>query len=418
MAKYRIINVILIMMMLSGLSLPVLAAPPEKLAVAANQSQILSLPGVERVAVANPDIADVMVVSGYEVLLVGKKPGVTTLHIWVRGNAASYLVEVGSNDVQIAGEIRNLLGYGDIRVSKVGENIILEGTVNDQYQKNRAEKVGSAYGKQVVNLLEITKPVQVKIEAVVLEINREASNNLGIKWGNDPNVTPGGFAFGQGVVNNIAGSRTFGNLGGYLDVRSQLTALVKNKVARILSQPNMITLSGDKANILVGGQIPIPVSMQNGSVTVEWKDYGIRLDISPEVAGDGLISSKIKAEVSTLDWTSEHQIGISANLKIPPVLMRKAETAIALTSGQTMAIGGLISSEVTKDVFKIPLLGDIPILGNLFKSTSFSRGETELLILITPTIVNPQEYVPSMSKEMLEKTKEKPWGGTQNGGKD
>jgi pilus assembly protein CpaC len=413
--------------MLSSLSLPVQAAAPAKLTVAVNQSQLLNLPGVERVAVANPEIADVVVVSGYEVLLVGKSPGVTTLHTWVRGNATSYLVEVGANDVQIAGEIRSLLGYGDIRVSKVGKNIILEGIVNDQYQKMRAEKVASAYGEKVVNLLEITRPIQVKIEARVIEISREKLNNLGIKWGNYASTQPGTFLFGQGFPGSSSnpvlgssppGKTVLGGMGGYMAIDGLLDALIKNNMAKMLSQPNIITLSGDKASIMVGGQIPVPISSQNGSVSVEWKDYGIKLDISPEVAGDGLISSKIKAEVSTLDWSSEHLIGISAGMKIPPVLTRKAETAIALSSGQTMAIGGLISSETSRDVYKVPLLADIPILGKLFTSTSFSRGETELIILITPTIVNPQEYIPSMSKEMLEKTKEKPWGGTGNGDKN
>jgi pilus assembly protein CpaC len=173
----------------------------------------------------------------------------------------------------------------------------------------------------------------------------------------------------------------------------------------------MITVSGDKANIMVGGQIPIPVGLDNGRITIEWKEYGIKLDIAPEVNAEKLIQSKIKAEVSTLDWTSEHKIELGVGMKIPPIKMRKAETTIAMSSGQTMAIGGLISSETTKDVQKIPLLGDIPILGNLFKSSSFSRGETEVIILVTPTIVNPDEYLPSETREMKDFVKENPFRG-------
>jgi pilus assembly protein CpaC len=392
------------------LTFAVTAYAGDKLAVAVNQSQVLTFNGVTRVAIANPEVADVVVVSGSEVLLVGKAPGATTLHVWSMSGRESYAVEVGANDNQIASEISAILGAPDIRVSKVNKNIILEGTVSDQYQKNRAEKIASAYGEKVINLLEITKPVQVKIEAKIIEINRDKVRNLGIKWGNDP-ANPGTFNFGQGVVNNTMGYRTFGNLGGYLDIRGQLDALVKDGVAKILSQPNIITLSGDKANIIVGGQIPVPVSQQNGSILIEWKDYGIKLDISPEVSGEGLISSKVKAEVSTLDWTSDHQIGLSANLKIPPINMRKAETAVTLASGQTMAIGGLISSETTQDVYKVPLLADIPVLGKLFTSKSFSRGETELVIFITSTIINPLEYTPNMTRDMQGTIKQDPWGG-------
>lgn len=439
MAKYRIINVILIIVMLSCLSMPMLAAAPEKLAVAVNQSQLLNLPGVERVAVANPEIADVVVVSGYEVLLVGKSPGVTTLHVWARGDVTSYQVEVGANDVQVAGVIKNLIGYSDVRVSKVNKSIILEGTVNDQYQKTRAEQVAAGYAEKVINLLEVTSPVQVKIEARIIEINRTKTNNLGIKWGNDV-ANPGTFHFGQTPMstwtttypssgltgnpwnNSLTDSKPFGKswggYGGYWDVNAQLDALVKQGLAKILSQPNVITLSGDKASIMVGGEIPIPVGMANGNITVEFKEYGIKLEISPEVNSEGLISSKVKAEVSTVDWSSDHKIGLSANFQIPPFLTRRAETAIALSSGQTMAIGGLISSTTSKDVTKIPVLADIPVLGKLFTSTSFSRDETELIILITPSIVNPKDYVPSMSKDLKDAVKENPWGGTQNGGKN
>lgn len=390
----------------------------DSLAVAVNQSRVLSFSGVERVAVANPDIADVLVVSGSEVLLVGKAPGATTLQVWSAGGRSAYLVEVAAEDTQSANEIKAILGYENIRVSKVGKTIILEGKVSDQYQKTRAEAVAAAYGEKIVNLLELTKPVQVKIEAKVIEINREKEKDLGIKWGNEPQNSPGIFSFGQEYINPIAGGKTFGNLGSYAAVNAQLSALLKNGSAKLLSQPNMITLSGDKAAILVGGQIPVPISAKDGQITVEWKDYGVKLDVAPEVNGEGLILSKVKAEVSSLDWSSSASIYINGNMRIPPMLMRKAETEIVLSSGQTMAIGGLISNETHRDVDKLPLLGDLPIIGNLFKSTSFTRNETELLILITPTIVDPAEYIPQASQEMKAFSKESPWGGSNDGGKN
>jgi pilus assembly protein CpaC len=223
-----------------------------------------------------------------------------------------------------------------------------------------------------------------------------------------PGTNASGHVWNNALTDSKPFGKSWGGYGGYMDINAQLDALVRSGLAKILSQPNVITLSGAKANILVGGEIPIPVAVANGTIAVEWKEYGIKLEIQPEVNSEGLINSKIKAEVSTLDWSDDHKIGISDNFAIPPMNSRKAEAAIALSSGQTMALGGLMASEMTKDVTKIPGLADLPIIGKLFRSTSFTRNETELVILITPTIVDPKEYVPNMTPEMQAFSKEDP----------
>ena len=321
--------------------------------VAVNQSQVLNIEGVKRVAIANPSIADVLVVSDSELLLVGKAPGVTSMQVWTDRVPSVYSVHVSGPEFYI--------------------------------------------GKQI------------KIEAKIVEIDRGKIKNLGVKWGNDV-TNPGSFAFGQGITNSEVG-RQWNNFGSYADIQAQLDLLIKDNYAKMLSQPNMITLSGTKANILVGGQMPVPVSNDNGQITVEWKDYGIKLEIEPSVNAEDSIYTKVKAEVSAIDWNSSHKIYISTTgMAIPPLTMRKADSTIVLASGQTMAIGGLISSEMSKDVQKIPLLGDLPIIGNLFKSTSFNRNETELLIFITPTIVDPYEYVPNSTTDMKKEIKKDPWG--------
>ena len=416
MLSKRNIYIIILLMICNILIISTVAAAG-KVAVAVNQSQVMAFDGVERVAIANPDIADVVVVSASEILLVGKSTGTTTLHIWAEGKRETFQVEVVANDVPIANEIKSIIGFDDLKVSKIGKTIILEGKVNSQYQKARAEKVAEAYGEKVVNLLEMTHPIQVKIEAVIIEIDREKTKDLGIKWGNST-ASPGSFMLGQSYINPLGGGLPFGKLGGYSPINAELTAMIQNGSAKILSQPNIITLSGEKANIMIGGQIPIPTSNQNGQIAIEWKDYGIKLDIAPEVNAEGLINSKVKAEVSSLDWNSTHQILLGSNMKIPPIKMNKAETAIALSSGQTMAIGGLLSNQTSKDVTKVPFLSDIPILGKLFTSTSYTRGETELIILVTPTIVDPAEYLPRTTLEMKEFLSEDPLGGTKDGGKN
>lgn len=388
--------------------------------VAVDQSKILTFSGIQRVAVANPDIADVGVVSGSELLLIGKAPGVTTVHVWTNTGRVSLQVEVGNNDTNIANAIKNTLGYTDIRVSKVNKAIILEGTVNDQYQKLRAEKVASAYGDKVINLLEITRPTQVKIEARIIEIDREKLKNLGVTWGNvDQNgaLIPHKFGFGQSRTNIMFG-QTLGDLGGYLGINGDVTAKQIDSSIRILSQPNMITISGEKAQIWVGGEIAIPVALDNGKLSVTWKEYGIKLEVNPEVNSEGLINSKINAEVSTLDPNSANSVEIGSGLKIPAIKTRKAETSIALQSGQTMIIGGLIATETSKDITKVPLLGDLPIIGKLFQSSSFRKGETELIIMITPTIVNPATYAPAMTPELKAFAEENPVGGVKNEGKN
>ena len=389
------------------------ASGQEKMTVGAGQSRTVNMSGLQRAAIANPDVADVVVVSSSELILVGKQTGTTTLIIWSNMGRQTYQVEVAANDPAIANEIKRVLGYPDIRVVKVNKTVILEGTVNDQYQRARAEKIAAAYGDKVVNLLEIAKPIQIKIEAKIVEISRNKTDKLGLQYYSTNTANPGIFFAGQYQNSVLQGTAiSLGNMGAVAPLNTQLNLLLQNGFAKLLSQPNMVTLSGEKANILVGGQIPVPVSNMAGQVSIEWKDYGIKLEISPEASLDGIITSKVKAEVSAMEWNNPTtKIKLGSNIEIPSIRMRKAETAIALASGQTMAIGGLIANDITRDVTKIPFLGDLPVIGQLFRSTSFTKGETELIILVTPTIVDPQALVPPLSQDVRDHLNQKPAGG-------
>ena len=408
MKKSFVAGLLLILFIVASPVQTLAAEAAARMAIGAGQSRTITMYGLQRAAIANPDVADVVVVSSSELILVGKQTGSTTLIVWSGAGRQNYLVEVSAADPAIANEIKRILGYPDIRVAKVNKTVILEGTVNDQYQRARAEKIAGAYGEKVVNLLEIAKPIQIRIEAKIVEINRTKTQELGLKYYSGSTTTaPGIFYAGQSQINPKS-PNTFGNLGTFAPVNAQLNLLIQNGYAKLLSQPNLVTLSGDKANILVGGQIPVPVSNQNGQISIEWKDYGIKLDILPEASLDGIITSKVKAEVSSMEWNSLNKIELGSNMKIPPIRMRKAESSIALASGQTMAIGGLIANDITRDVTKIPLLGDLPVIGQLFRSTSFVKGETELLILVTPTIVDPQALVPPMSQELKDHINQNP----------
>lgn len=234
--------------------------------VSVNQSKVKSLSGVTQVAIANPAIADVTVVAG-EVLIIGKAPGSTTLYVWYGSEKDSYAVIVDSNETATAANIKAVIGYPGITVMKADKKIILEGVVNNQYERNRAEKIAKLYADDVANLLEMDTPKQVKIEVKVIEIASDKADKLGVEFMNSAGVQDGVvtlgengvFGAGQSFSNSAApnGRSWFGN---YADINLRVNALFKTGAAKLLSQPNIVTLSGEKASILIGGEIPVPVS--------------------------------------------------------------------------------------------------------------------------------------------------------------
>lgn len=382
------------------LSLLAFAAPAfaeeSLLSVGVSRSRVMSAYGVTRVAVADPSIADV-VMSGNEMLIVGKKVGATSLHIWKNGSRQSYMIVVENSDVATAATVKKALGYSNVDVTMLGGKVILEGTVNNQYEKNRAEKLASAFG-EVINMIEMVAPRQVRVECRIVDVNTNKTRNLGLTLGSsdgDDEPSMGTFAFGQGHKNDIDvhhGGRPFHWFGSYQNINAQLNAMISNGEARILSQPYIITMSGDKAEVFIGGQIAVPRT-DDGKVSTEWKDYGIRLNIEPIVQNDGSVDSKIKTEVSSLDESTA-----SAVDHIPGIITRSADTHVLMKPGITMAIGGLINSENGKSISKIPILGDIPVLGHFFRNTSRKKTQREIVILLTPILVD-SDYEPVMSDE-------------------
>lgn len=403
--KSKIAGVLLSCMLVA---VPVLAS---NMTVSVNQSHMIDAEGVNQVAIANPEIADVLVVAPGEVMLIGKKPGTTSLSLWRYGNRIDYTVVVDGSDEGTAGIVQGVLKYPDVHVSMAGGRIILEGMVENQYERTRAELIASSYGT-VTNLLQMRHPKQVRIESRVIEISTDKVKNLGIAYGNaagndsgssggNSSVslgTEGAFGAGQSHTNKVDAGKPFNWFGSYAEINAQLNALVKKGDAKVLSEPYVIAMSGEKANILIGGEIPVPVNTSDNTVTVEWREYGIRLDIEPTVQQDNSVDSKIQTEVSSLDWSSAVNATSATGVRIPGLLSRKADSHVVMQPGMTMAIGGLISSTESKSVSKIPLLGDIPILGQFFRNTSKTRERKEILILLTPILVD-SDYKPVMSEE-------------------
>lgn len=400
------------------------ACAAEPVEVSLNESKYMAASGITRLAVGNPAIADVQLLSSGDFLLVGKKAGTTSLIVWSDGGRRTeYTVYVAGNDRGMASAIQDAIGYPKVHVQMIEDRVMLRGKVENQYEHDTALKIAGLYtggdGSGVIDLLEMEHPSQIRLEAQIIEINSDYTKNLGIQyWSQTPGSNSNSGSSSDNPNNNITvgtaglfyGGEDFSSTrkhGGWLgshvaNVNVTLQALINEGKARILSRPSITTMSGKTANILIGGRIPIPVSDGNGNVSIDWHEYGMKLNIEPVVDSEDKITSKVHAEVSTLDYS--HGVKIDS-FSVPGIATREAESEVNVRSGMTMAIGGLINSEDAKIVSKIPLLGDLPIIGRFFRHTSNTRDKREVIILITPTLVADDTPAP-MSRRMKESYEE------------
>lgn len=400
------------------------ACAAEPVEVSLNESKYMAASGITRLAVGNPAIADVQLLSSGDFLLVGKKAGTTSLIVWSDGGRRTeYTVYVAGNDRGMASAIQDAIGYPKVHVQMIEDRVMLRGKVENQYEHDSALKIAGLYtggdGSGVIDLLEMEHPSQIRLEAQIIEINSDYTKNLGIQyWSQTPGSnSSSGSSTGNsnsgitvGTAGLFYGGEDFSSTrkhGGWLgshvaNVNVTLQALINEGKARILSRPSITTMSGKTANILIGGRIPIPVSDGNGNVSIDWHEYGMKLNIEPVVDSEDKITSKVHAEVSTLDYS--HGVKIDS-FSVPGIATREAESEVNVRSGMTMAIGGLINSEDAKIVSKIPLLGDLPIIGRFFRHTSNTRDKREVIILITPTLVADDTPAP-MSRRMKESYEE------------
>ena len=421
MKRYKLFGSILASVSILLATPSVQAAMP--LSIAVNESRYVQEAGLSRVAIGSPEIADVQLLSANEFLLVGKKAGSTTLLVWSGAGRQEYIVTVSGEDAGLAGIIQRAIGLPGVSVQMVAGKVLLRGTVMNQYEKDLALKIAGLYAGgasstmegsgsaakaidktsgNIIDLLEMARPAQIRLEAQIIEIASSNARQLGIQYGTKTGSGSGGSQIdAEGTI--YAGEDwNTRDWGGWLvrhssTINAALNALINEGKARILSRPNITTLSGEKAKILIGGNIPVPTN-DDGKVTIQWKDYGVKLDIEPVVDRMDKITSKVHAEVSSLDYSH----GITQNgFTIPALSTREAEAVIHVSNGMSMVIGGLLNSEDSKTVSKIPLLGNIPILGEFFKHTSRTRDKRELIILITPRLVGEDTQTP-MSDKMKE----------------
>ena len=396
--RQMILRLMVLTLALVFISLPGLAE--DTLFMTVGESQVLHYKDLTRVATSNPAAVEVVVTTGGDVLVNAKAVGLSTVHIWYGGRRASFRVEVAEDYSSLANEIPQIIGIPTVQVRVTAKTVVLEGIVANDLELARAETIAKSYREVVHNFLTVKDSYQVHIAALVTEVRVDDLKSLGVQWGS-MNVT-GGEVVGTSMIweylfeankydyieqEHVWDQRRVAPIG------ARLTHLFENGRARLLAAPSILLQSGKSAQFLVGGEIPIPVVTKDG-VEITWKEYGVRLETKASIGQDGMIDLIVIPEVSNLDWSN----AITTNdMKVPAIATRRAQTQLKIQGGSTMALGGLLQREDSQNTNKIPLLGDLPVIGKLFRSDDFRKGQTELVIFITPTIV-PVGQSPSIDR--------------------
>lgn len=303
-------------------------------------------------------------------------------------NRLQVIPPVGAPALSLNQIVSELLTLPGVQVSLAGEKLLLEGVVKDQKELERALKIAGAFGKEVVNLVQVEAPLQVLLKVKVVEASRVDMERVGVSWG----------SLERGVlIPDVAyiGELMIGEpLQRLLPIGARLEALIDEGKARLLAAPSLLTLSGEEAEFLSGGEIPVTVP-KDGEMQIVWKVYGVKLNMLPVVVDERAIEVKVRPEVSTLDWANGIRVDA---LTLPAMKTRRTETTVYIQDGTTFVIGGLLENTESRQVHKLPLLGDLPIIGKLFRSEQFMTDQTELIFFVTPHILRGNE--PAMHQEL------------------
>jgi pilus assembly protein CpaC len=346
------------------------------------------------VFVADPEIANIQVKSPSLIYLLGKKPGETTLY--AVDEKERVLANIDISVTHNLGRLRSILdefhpGSG-VKVASINGTLVLDGTVSSASTAEDMRRLAASFvgdEKDIINRLGINAPNQVNLRVRVAEVSRGVDKQLGFNWSILGSI--GGFSLGLATTNPFAGTVTQQTLsaarsiGGW-DFNTVIDALEEEGLVTVMAEPNLTALSGETASFLAGGEFPILVPDSDGRVTIEFKKFGVSLAFTPTLLGENRVNMHVRPEVSALSSTNSVTLN---NFEVPSLTTRRAETTVELGSGQSFAIAGLLQNNVTHDISKFPGLGDVPVIGSLFKSDRFQRDESELVIIITPYIVKP-----------------------------
>ncbi|HUI94843.1 MAG TPA: type II and III secretion system protein family protein [Xanthobacteraceae bacterium] len=380
------------------------------------------------IVVGNPDIADVNALTDRSLSILGKKLGTTRVSIYgaEKRLIGVFDVLVSYDTSALSAELNRRFPTAQLKVSSVNGRILLSGTVSDGMVLDSALQVAKQFVPEVINSVQVAQPQQVMLEVRFVEATREADRELGVQWNVLPKpgsserfianigsgqqgfnlpvtpvlpnqplsslATPTGIAAGSaGLIGTATGPFGFiaANLiAKGLQIDPVLNALEQRGLARRLAQPNLVALSGDTANFLAGGEYPIPVpGAYAGSIAVDYKQYGVSLAFTPTVLNGNLINLKIVPEVSQLDPANSVTVG--QGIVVPALTVRRASSTIELKDGQSFVLAGLLQNNLSTAQQQLPWIGDVPVLGALFASKSYQKNETDLIIIVTPHLVNP-----------------------------
>ena len=410
------------------------AAPPAAVINATNidllvgRSTILNVGAtITRVSLTVPDVADALVTTPTQLLIHGKQPGIISMFVWDRSGAIrTYEVNVRRDLSFLKEQVKQLFPGEAITVTGSGKDVVLSGVVSGQYVIDKAADVATGFVEKkenVVNLLKQREGVasnQVLLRVRFAEVSRNAMQELGASLFSDGNNN----YWGRSTTQQFAApffDKSSADLGKALvftdylnlflfDAKNQIGAVVRalqsKGVFQSLAEPNLVALNGKEASFLAGGEFPYPVvqgSAGGNAVTIMFKEFGIRLNFTPTVLGGDLINLKLKPEVSSLDFSNGVVV---EGFRVPSLSSRRADTEVELHDGQTFAIAGLLNNTALQSMRKVPGFGDIPILGNLFKSRGYQKDQTELVVMVTPTILRrdstgASEGLPSMVEPFL-----------------
>ncbi|PKN52149.1 MAG: pilus assembly protein CpaC [Deltaproteobacteria bacterium HGW-Deltaproteobacteria-13] len=377
---------------------------PENLTVTSGKSMILeSQNSIKRFSIAEPKIADVIVLTPKQVYLTGKTPGVTSLTFWGEGDklSAVFDVEVTPNVASLKDKLHKVFpNEKGIQVTTSQDSIVLTGSVSNAATMAQVLSIAESYSpsgkdkQKLINLMEVGGVQQVMLEVRVSEMSKSLGRKLGVNFsaigraGRDgtlsfvsaltsPATIPAGVLAGTKISRDVTWT-------------ALVDALKDRGLIKVLAEPTLITMSGKKANFLAGGEYPVPIpqaqTATNQTIAIEYKTFGVSLNFTPTVLGNGRISMDVAPEVSDLDFSNSVLL---SGYVVPGLTVRRVSTSVELADGQSFAVAGLLKDDVRESVDKIPFLGDIPVLGVLFRSSEFKKNETELVIIVTPHLVKP-----------------------------
>jgi pilus assembly protein CpaC len=381
--------------------------------VLVGQSRVINFDRpVGRFSVSNPEIAEAVLVTPDQVLVNGKAFGQVNFIAWEQGGGEflTFDVYVRANLSLIDSQIRALFPKDDIRLSQANGSVVISGSVADASTAKQVQSVVEAAGLKTVNMLSspVKGTTQVQLQVRVAEVSKNRMKDFGTSFAYQGSPGAGGYS-NSGSGPSSVGNVTNGILGGNLSPALNLLVMGGNTLAmlrlmqtqgavRQLAEPNIIAMDGQEASFLAGGEFPIPVVQTDGArtgVSVVFKEYGVRLTFKPTVIDEDHIRLELMPEVSTIDYST----GVKFDgFLIPGLSTRRAKTGVELRDGQSFALAGLLDNRETKSISEVPFLSQIPVLGNLFKSKSFQKNETELMFIVTAQIVKPinPDDVPQM----------------------